>query len=152
MKRFLQSLLIVPICLACLCSQVFAADDLPTPTAEKIAEWRKDAEKGDAKAQFNLGISYENGKGVPKDFMEAAKWYQKAADQGHDGAQYNLGVCYAKGEGVPKDMVMAYMWFKLSSANGYKDSPRLRDLVAELMTPEQIAEAQKLSREWKPRK
>ena len=58
------------------------------------------AEKGDAEAQFFLGSVYQTGNGVPKDEVEAVKWYRKAADQGNASAQANLGACYEEGRGV----------------------------------------------------
>jgi TPR repeat protein len=68
------------------------------------------AEQGDAKAQYNLGIMYDNGVGVPQDYVEAVKWYRMAAEQGFAGAQYNLGVMYANGRGVPQDSAEALKW------------------------------------------
>jgi TPR repeat protein len=79
------------------------------------------------------------------------KWYRLAADQGDADAQYNLGVCYAKGEGVPQDKVLAYMWHDLASANGLKRAERKKGQLEKRLTRQQIAEAQKLSREWKPK-
>ena len=79
------------------------------------------------------------------------KWYRKAAEQGFSQAQYNLGVSYAMGNGVPQDDVLAYMWFSLAGASGDEDAKTNRETVFKRMTPEQIAEAQKLSREWKPK-
>ena len=61
------------------------------------------AEAGDAKAQGDLGACYYEGKGVTKDYKEAAKWFIKSADQGNAGAEYGLGMCYFCGEGVTKD-------------------------------------------------
>ncbi len=58
---------------------------------------------------------------------------------------------YRKGEGVPKDYVQAHMWYTLAAAQGDKDAGEFRDLLAEKMTPAQIAEAQRLAREWKPK-
>jgi TPR repeat protein len=79
-----------------------------------------------------------------------------AADQGHANAQSNLGLMYRDGEGVPKDYVQAHMWFNLSSAASSEPSRSMiaenRNAVAEKMTPAQIAEAQKLAREWRPSK
>ena len=72
--------------------------------------WRPLAEQGDARVQSNLALMYENGRGVPKDFVAAANWYQRAAAQGYVDAQLNLGLMYAKGQGVPQDYVSAYMW------------------------------------------
>ena len=121
------------------------------------------AEQGDIRAQTLLGNIYAEGKGVPEDYAEAVKWYRKAAEQGdagavkwfrkaaeqgYAGAQYNLGTMYGNGEGVPKDSVLAYMWLNLAAAQGLKDAQKGRGLVAEEMTPDQIAEAQRMAREW----
>ena len=105
---------------------------------------------GRCRAQFNLGLMYDNGQGVPQDYSEAVKWYRLAADQGDAYAQNNLGVMYAKGQGVPQDYVLAHMWFNLSAAQGNEDAVKNRDIVAGQMTPDQLAEAQRLAREWKP--
>jgi Sel1 repeat len=77
--------------------------------------------------------------------------YRLAADQGNAGAQYNLGLRYANSQGVPQDFVRAHMWLNLSAAQGEKNAVEGRDKVVQEMTPEQIAEAQKLAREWKPK-
>ena len=95
---------------------------------------------------------YVEGRGVPQDYAEAVNWYRKAANQGDAMAQYNLGSMYADSQGVPQDYVRAYMWFSLSAAQGDKDAGKYRDLAAPRMTPAQIAEAQKLARDWKPTK
>jgi TPR repeat protein len=92
---------------------------------------------------------------VSQDNAEAAKWYRKAADQGHANAQYNLGVMYSTGQGVPQDYVEAHKWFNLA-ASRLTDSERdtavkKRALMESKMTQSQIAEAQKLAREWKSR-
>ena len=72
-----------------------------------------------------------------------------AAEQGDAGAQYALGVMYANGRGVPQDHVRAHMWANLAAAQGQDEDHReTRELIAEMMTPAQIAEAQKLAREW----
>jgi uncharacterized protein len=115
---------------------------------EAFKWYRLAAEQGDASAQFNLGVRYENGLGVPEDNIEAVKWYRLAAEQGFANAQFNLGVKYAKGEGVPEDIVIAYMWWNLSAAQGEVIATNTRKRAEKLMTREQIAEAQKMSREW----
>ena len=86
-------------------------------------------------------------------------WYRKAADQGHAGAQNNLGVMYRDGQGVKQDYVQAHKWLNLAAARypaseseNRDKSVKNRDLIAAKMTPAQIAEAQKLAREWKPSK
>jgi uncharacterized protein len=109
-------------------------------------------------AQLNLGVMYKNGKGVPQDYAEAVKWYRLAADQGIAEAQYNMGIMYKNGQGVPKDYVQAHMWFNLAASqfSAWKkenraDAIEARDFLASKMIPAQIAEAQKLARDWKPK-
>ena len=73
---------------------------------------REQAERGDALAQYVVGLNYFLGdKAVSQDYTEAAKWLQKSAAQGHSGAQYMLGSMYANGLGMPQDVVRAHMWF-----------------------------------------
>ena len=84
-----------------------------------LAEIRAGADKGDAKAQYELGRAFFSGTlGVAKDEAEAAKWFRKAAEQNVADAQYNLGVCYDSGEGVAKDEIEAYKWWLLAAGNG----------------------------------
>ena len=109
------------------------------------------ADQGDAQAQYNLGILYENGQGVQQNDAEAVKWYGKAAEQGYGDAQFNLGHMFVKGLGVPQNYVQAHMWFNLAAMAGDQGAATNRVNVAALMTPAQIAEAQKLAREWKPK-
>ena len=120
--------------------------------ATALREWRPLAEQGVAEAQFNLGLMYYDGEGVPQDYAEAVKWYRKAAEQGVAEAQSNLGLMYDNGRGVLQDYVRAHMWYNLAAAQGNKPATKNRDLLAKRMTPAQIAEAQKLAREWKPKK
>ncbi|MBC7368170.1 MAG: SEL1-like repeat protein [Undibacterium sp.] len=68
--------------------------------------------------QFNLGLKYDNGDGVPKDSAEAVKWYLKAAAQGNEGAQLNLGVMYDNGEGVTKNSAEAVKWYRKAAEQG----------------------------------
>ena len=77
------------------------------------------AEQGDATAQFNLGVMYRNGEGVPKDDAQAIKWYRLAAAQGNARAQNNLGFMYQRGHGVPKDDAQAVKWFRLAADQGH---------------------------------
>ncbi|HIG85781.1 MAG TPA: DUF3298 domain-containing protein [Planctomycetes bacterium] len=100
-----------------------------------------------SRAQFNLGLMYGSGEGVLKDDKEAVKWYRKAANQGLADAQFMLGSIHHDGVGVLKDYVAAYAWYSLSAFIGDEDGKENRDKLAEKMTPEQIAEAQELSKE-----
>jgi TPR repeat protein len=112
--------------------------------------WRPLAEQGNAPAQFNLGLMYQSGIGVPRDYATAVKWFQSAAERGDARAQYNLGLMYGNGDGVPQGYALADMWITLAAAQGNKDAIRLRDLLAQSMAPDQLAEAQRMAREWKP--
>ena len=128
---------------------------VPKDYAEAVKWWRKSADQGFAVAQFNLGAMYANGKGVPQDYGEAVKWYRKAADQGLDGAQHDLGLMYATGQGVPQDYVEAHKWLNLAAARAPDKVTRdtathNRGVIASKMTADQVSEAQKLAREWKP--
>ncbi len=125
--------------------------------ATALREWRPLAKQGDAEAQFFLGFMYTLGDGVPQDYAKAMKWYRKAAEQGVAKAQHYLGVMYDNGDGVPQDYAKAHMWFNLAASRfprGYArdKAVKKRDIVAKRMTPAQISEAQKLAREWKPKK
>jgi TPR repeat protein len=98
-------------------------------------------------AQYNLGLMYYNGDGVPQDDTTAVKWWKLAAEQGLADAQTNLGTMFYEGEGVIQDNVYAHMWWNIAASSGNKDAVKKRDIVAEMMTPDQIADAQKLARE-----
>ena len=124
-----------------------------TKDAVGAVRWyRKAADQGLALAQYQLGVCYGQGAGVTQNAVEAVNWYRKAADQGLALAQYNLGVCYHDGEGVTKDYVQANKWYNLATAQGYMDAKQNLSIVEGLMTPEQIAEAQELARDFRPRK
>ncbi|WP_244060847.1 tetratricopeptide repeat protein, partial [Aeromonas caviae] len=71
-----------------------------------------------ASAQFNLGLIYAKGQGVPQDDKQAVIWLRKAAEQGNVEAQNNLAVLYAEGQGVPQDYKQAHAWFSVAAANG----------------------------------
>jgi TPR repeat protein len=77
------------------------------------------AEQGNAIAQFNLGIMYKKGRGVPKDYTKAVGWFRKAADQGDAIAQYQLGKSYLSGHGVLQNFVEAFKWIQGSAELGY---------------------------------
>jgi len=87
-----------------------------------------------------------------RDYATAVRLIHPLAEHGDANAQYNLGVLYDNGLGVPQDRVRAYMWLNLAAMQGRESAATIRDLVARLMTPVQISEAQKLAREWKPTK
>ncbi|MCL2139303.1 MAG: sel1 repeat family protein, partial [Treponema sp.] len=82
----------------------------------------KKAEQGDINAQYELGLLYENGKGVSKDSVKAAEWFGKAAEQGNASAQYELGLLYESGQGVSKDSNKAAELFAKAAAQGNGDA------------------------------
>ena len=123
----------------------------PKRQSAQVSWYRKGADQGFADAQYNLGIMYANGRGIPQDYVQAHKWLNLAADQGYATAQFNLGFMYAQGRGVPQDYVQAHMWLNLAAVNGDADAINNLDFVAAKMTPAQIAEAQKMAAEWKPK-
>ena len=105
------------------------------------------AEQGHAGAQYSLGFRYNSGHDAPQDDAEAFRWYRMAAEQGHATAQLDLGYQYAK-EGFLQNLVYAYLWFDVSAFAGHEIARRNRDIIEQRMTREQIAEAERLSREW----
>lgn len=74
------------------------------------------AERGDAEAQYRIGLMYEHGAGYPKDMKQGVAWLTKAATQGHASAQQELGVIYSTGDGVPRDPKRAAGWFAKAAA------------------------------------
>ena len=154
------------------------AEGRAVPDDAQVARWyRRAMEQGDTSAAFGLGQTYDFGKGVPEDNVEAVRWYRRAAEQGYADSQINLGAMYEYGEGVPQDYVQAHKWYNLAAAKGLDKGFALmeelpqdlrlealesdrerrdkavqsRNEVASLMTSAQIAEAQRLAREWKPK-
>jgi uncharacterized protein len=115
-------------------------------------QWfEKAAEQGHAEAQVNLGTLYLQGNEAPQSDQMALFWFRRAAGQGDPVAFAKLGLMYAQAQGVPQDFIQAHMWYNLAGANGEWKAAEARDSLAKRMTPAQIAEAQKLAREWKPK-
>jgi TPR repeat protein len=88
---------------------------------------------------------------VRQDQREVFRLTAAAAEQNFALAQRRLGIMYMDGTDIPQDYVQAHKWLNLSAAQGDTDAGRFRDWVAEKMTLDQIAEAQKLAREWTPK-
>ncbi len=82
---------------------------------DAFKELESRAQKGDAKAQFELALNYANGESVPQDYAEALKWWHKAAEQGYVLAQLDLGFCYYEGQGVPQDFAEAFKWYRMAA-------------------------------------
>ena len=123
--------------------------------AEAVRWYRLAADQGDARSQFSLGVMYAKGLGVPENDYEALRWFRRAAEQGDARSQFNLGFIYAKGKWVPQDYIQAHKWFNLAASR--LSSSDLRDRVVNVrtrverkMTGTQLAEAQRLARQWEP--
>src|SRR5271166_1692282 len=119
--------------------------------AAAMSWYRKAADQGNADAQHGLASLYYKGNGVAQDYAAAMSWYQKAANQGNANSPVVLGAMYFLGQGVPKDSVTAYKWLSVAAARGAKNAEDMRNTVAAKMTSTQIAKAQRLTREWKPK-
>ncbi|MFL6439455.1 MAG: tetratricopeptide repeat protein [Terriglobales bacterium] len=84
---------------------------------ERVARWKSEAERGDASAQFWLGVAYERGKGVEQDFAQALRWSAESAKQGNADAQNMLGQMYEDAEGVSRDYIQAAKWCRAACEN-----------------------------------
>ena len=127
----MRTLIIIPVLLFSLLLGVpsYSADFNKGLTAAQsgdfataLKEWKPLAEEGNAVAQNNLGLMYQNGWGVPQDDKEAVYWYKLAVEQGYAIAQYNLGLMYEKGKGVPQDDKEAVRLYRLAAEQGYADA------------------------------
>ncbi len=104
--------------------------------------------QGQASAQYNLGLRYDNGEGVPQDEKKAMMWYLLAAEQGDADALNNLGAMFASGQVIEADNIVAYALFNLSAAyddSAQNNAPDNRNQVAAEMSAADIAKAQDLS-------
>jgi len=108
--------------------------------------FHKAARQGNSAAQNTLGLMYRNGIGTPQDYALAIHWYRRAAEQRLADAQNHLGFMYYKGLGVPQDYMRAYAWFNLAAAQGHQKARKSRQIAVGKLTPERVAEGQKLSR------
>jgi TPR repeat protein len=120
-----------------------------------LVQYLKAVDEGSAAAQTDAGVMYVDGKGVPQNDVEAVKWFRKAAENGAVRGQLSLGLTYQTGRGVPQNYVQAHMWYNVAashfdaSAEPIKSPDlepiKLRDRLASVMNPAQIAEAQRLA-------
>ena len=124
---------------------------LNTDAAKVVAACSRLADAGNAEGEYHLAVLLENGRGMTQNYAEAAGWYRAAAEQGLAAAQYSLGYMYERGLGVPQDNVQAHLWYNLAAAQGNQDAAEARDFVAHRMSQPQIATAQKLAANWRPK-
>jgi len=123
-----------------------AADAVP----ESLGEVWDLAKEGDAEAQYRLARIYMRGEGVPQNPQEAGRWLREAAENGHEMAGYRVAFMYLRALGVSKkkNYIQAYRWFAISAQRGIGDAAEWRDKIVEEMNEEELAEAERLVREW----
>lgn len=122
------------------------------PLRERLLER---ALKGDVEAQFELGKNYEAGRiGLPRDLSQAQHWYQEAANQGDPYAAASLAILFNFGKGVKRDYFQAYVWYERAASRlttGNRESVvEMRDNIAGKLTADQIVDAQRQAKDWKP--
>jgi len=122
MKRIVFITMVLTVIIALmvfLYFKVFMKIDYSQTRFEKLT---KLATQNDMKAQFQLGIRYDNGIDVDKNTEEAMKWYRKSAVNGYATAQYLLGYLNYRGESIEQDKQEAIKWFELASEQGDADA------------------------------
>jgi TPR repeat protein len=151
----LVAALVAPTVAAAQSSQGYGSDSgrgVPQDRAQAAAWYRKAAEQGDAKAQFNLGLMYRYGPGYSPNLDRWVEAFDPAPGHARPTAQGNPAAKYNSGSGVPKDYIEAHKWMSLAAARATGGNQKrfadARDSLAKVMTPEQIAEAQKRASEW----
>ena len=97
-------------------AQAVWADNMPN-----FQKTLQAAKQGNVDAQYNLGVMYAIGQGVPQDDAQAVQWYRQAAEQGDAQAQVLLGIAYESGRGVRQDSALAQEWYGKACDNGYQD-------------------------------
>jgi hypothetical protein len=112
--------------------------------ATVVRDLQPKADGGDVRAQFDLAVLYDKGQGVPQDDAKARYWYTLAAEHGEKRAQYNLALMYMNGQGVPPDYIRAYYWLSMAILQGDLNAPSAREYLTDMMTSQQLKEAQKL--------
>jgi TPR repeat protein len=119
---------------------------------EAFAYFFAAAERGDALGQAMIASMYAAGHGVARDYGRAAVWARRSADAGNAQGQVMMAILTTEGSGVPRNPVEAYMWATLAiNGGGGRPAVEARDRVASRMTPQQIADGQRLAREWRRR-
>ncbi|HTR40197.1 MAG TPA: tetratricopeptide repeat protein [Pseudomonadales bacterium] len=128
----------------------------PTNYSKAVTLYQQSAAQGFPLAQSNLGYMYDFGLGVSTDQVAAVTWYRRAAEKNYSGGMYNLGMCYAQGNGVDRDLPQSYKWLSAAGViaqieqNGSVEQRVSIELDAlkPQMTANQIADGEKLFKEW----
>lgn len=119
-------------------------DTRPEDLEQALAHCRSLAESGDSQAQYELGEYFYDGQLHPQDLPQALHWYEQASLQGHAGAQLRLGLLFWHGEGVPASNLQAYIVLKMAAVNGSDDAMDSADEVAEQMSRDELARANRV--------
>jgi uncharacterized protein len=116
---------------------------------KKARKWLMlSAEQGDDRAMYNLGVIYLQGAGITKNPEKAFSLFESSAKKGNVKAQNALGEMFAFGDGITKNFVQAFKWWSIAYVNGDKGVLRNLNIAKKRLNRVQIAEAQKLAREW----
>jgi hypothetical protein len=116
--------------------------------SKSLADLQRLAARGDAEAQWQMGVRYHNGEDVPHDDTQAVQWFLRAAEQGHVTAQSTLGAYYWAGRGVPQDLSKAYFWSAIALAQGDDNSKSRLQGLASQMTHAQVSAARQQAEIW----
>ena len=122
-------------------------EGVPQDFRQAVNWFNRAAVLGYAPAQSSLGVKFEKGQGVKRNYSEAVRWYRFGAEQGYAMAQYRLGRMYVLGQGVRRDYTEAFAWFKIAAGLGLEDAATARDAIAARLTPKQLADAERKTRE-----
>ena len=139
MNKLLKKMMVALLSLGL--AQAVLADDVPD-----FKETLQAAKQGYAAAQYNLGLMYDQGRGVRQDYTQAVQWYRKAAEQGDAQAQYNLGMMYAQGQGVRQDDAQAVQWFRKAAEQ--EVAPAQYNLGAMYSNGQGVRQNYKIAKEW----
>lgn len=112
----------------------------------RIARLRQGAGEGKADAMYQLGAAHAQGRGVEKNFTEAARWFHEATKRGHAKAKTSIAYLYATGQGVRLDQRLAFIFLSQASAEGDLQAPDMLFKLRRTMQPAQIREAEKMLR------
>lgn len=127
----------------------YETGDIVPKSGEKAVFWyTKAANQGDLVSINSLANLYKIGVLVPQDGEKAIYWYTKASELKDADSQYWFGMMYFTGQSVPENYVLAHMWFNIAATYGNDLASNSRETVSELMSKEQLQQAQQLATEW----
>lgn len=125
--------------------------------SKALEYFKRAAEKGHYDSMRKVAFAYLEGQGVVKDYAEAHQWLIKAAAENETSKWSDvhkirnaLGALHEYGWGIEKDLVRAYAWYNIAASGGYDKAKQNLARVEKAINPDELREAQTLSREWKP--